>query len=934
MTNNNYFWQGLALSLFFLLIGQQSQAQATETVYLSGTSKDDTKIWDFYCSEGMNSGKWTTIPVPSCWELQGFGHYNYGRHKKKYSEYGLYKTQFSLPNNWKDKQINIVFEGVMTDAEVKINGQLAGPIHQGAFYEFSYDVTKLLRSSGTNTLEVKVNKASADTSVNKAEREADYWIFGGIFRPVRLVALPKNHISKLALDAQADGKLSLQCTLAQQGGMAAKIVAQVTDLNGQSIGNKFEAAVSGSSNEVKLQQKVEGIKAWNPEQPTLYFVKLQLLDKQGNILHQTQERFGFRTIDLRPRDGIYVNNQKIMFKGVNRHSFWPTSGRTTSKALSIMDVNLMKDMNMNAVRMSHYPPDKHFLEVCDSLGLFVLDELSGWQDFYDTEIGKKLIREMVERDRNHPCIILWDNGNEGGHNYALSKEYHNWDLQKRPVIHPWEQFGHTDTQHYRPYNYGPNSLFQGREIFFPTEFLHALYDGGGGAGLEDYWKLMRSNPLSAGGFIWALVDECVVRRDRRDSLDGAFDQAPDGLVGPYREKEGSFFAVKEIWSPVYIEQRELEKHFNGKLKIENRYHFSNLNQVKFSWRLLKFKGPRDPKTFGLYKAEKSGEFSTGDVAAGESKLVDLGLPADYKNFDGLEVKITDWSGREVYTFAFMLKSPEEIAQPLLVEVAQKKNKPSVKEKGNLLEVSAGKIKLVFSKENGTLTQVFKDGKLFPLADGPVLAIGKVVKPKFSQRFNGNNLQLEFNEGGDLVHHTWEISPQGRFSLSYNFKYHGETPYLGLNFSLPDSIVNGITYLGRGPYRVWKNRLRGAQYGMHQKKYNDTRTGWEWNFPEFKGYHGNMYWADIETKNGNLTIVNEAEDVFLRLLTPKYASINWNKENTQPPFPKGDIGVMHAIPPVGTKFLKPEKLGPSGQPTELFDTQYRVRMKGKLHFTIN
>jgi beta-galactosidase/beta-glucuronidase len=131
------------------------------------------------------------------------------------------------------------------------------------------------------------------------------------------------------------------------------------------------------------------------------------------ILHTINEKIGFRTVEVREHDGIYINGTKIMFKGICRHSFWPESGRTTSKKISIDDVLLMKSMNMNAVRMSHYPPDKHFLDACDSLGLYVLDELGGWQKSYDTDIGKKLVKEMVVRDVNHPCIVLWDNGNEG-----------------------------------------------------------------------------------------------------------------------------------------------------------------------------------------------------------------------------------------------------------------------------------------------------------------------------------------------------------------------------------------------------------------------------------------------------------------------------------------------------------------------------------------
>ncbi|WP_223284612.1 sugar-binding domain-containing protein [Hymenobacter qilianensis] len=166
--------------------------------YLSGTDNTHTATWDFYCTGGRKSGFWTKIQVPSCWEQQGFGSYNYGRDYKTYGknfrfadEKGMYKHTFQVPAEWRDREVFIVFEGSMTDTEVKINGQSAGPIHQGAFYRFKYNLSDKLQFDKPNVLEVTVSKMSADASVNNAERLADYWIFGGIFRPVYLEAFPK-----------------------------------------------------------------------------------------------------------------------------------------------------------------------------------------------------------------------------------------------------------------------------------------------------------------------------------------------------------------------------------------------------------------------------------------------------------------------------------------------------------------------------------------------------------------------------------------------------------------------------------------------------------------------------------------------------------------------------------------------------------------------
>lgn len=209
-----------------LALALVAQAQpANEVQYLSGHGPEDAVKWDFWCSEGMQSGKWGKIAVPSCWEQQGFGGLTYGRYyiydresDKKWAdrhdnrlttEYGLYRHRFQVPRAWEGRQVSIVFEGAMTDTEVKVNGQLAGAVHQGGFYRFSYDISDKLLYGKKNLLEVKVDKQSADKSVNAAERRADWWLFGGIYRPVYLVAKPQTHIGHVAIDARADGKMRL-----------------------------------------------------------------------------------------------------------------------------------------------------------------------------------------------------------------------------------------------------------------------------------------------------------------------------------------------------------------------------------------------------------------------------------------------------------------------------------------------------------------------------------------------------------------------------------------------------------------------------------------------------------------------------------------------------------------------------------------------------
>lgn len=910
--------KAFGILLFILVLGIPVFGQETEIVYLSGTGKDHTVDWEFFCTEGRKSGQWTTIPVPSNWELQGFGKYNYGHDKDadRGKEKGLYKYRFNAPADWRNKVVKIVFEGSMTDTEVKINGKSAGAVHQGAFYRFQYDISKLLKT-GSNLLEVTVSKHSANESVNKAERFADYWIFGGIYRPVYLEILPKQHIDLIKIDAGADGKFTAETRL-KGSGKANGISAQILTLDGGKIGSAFRTDIKKGSTLALLETEIASPKPWTPEFPNLYEVEVSLLEN-GNAIHTVKERFGFRTVELRERDGIYVNGTKIKFRGVNRHSFWPASGRTTSRELSVMDVQLMKDMNMNAVRMSHYPPDKHFLEVCDSLGLFVIDELTGWHDAYDTLVGSKLVKEMVERDVNHPSIVIWANGNEGGHNEAFDPLFKEYDIQKRPVIQPWRFSGSVDDQHYINYNYGNGAFFQGREIFFPTEFLHGLYDGGLGAGLKDFWELMWNNPLSAGGFLWVFADEGVVRTDKNGEIDTDGDHGADGILGPYREKEASFYAIKEVWSPVFIERREITPAFDGSFRLENRFFYTNLSQCKFDWKLAKVPGPEDNNE----AEEKTGSTSAPDIQPGRKGDLNIDLPSGWQNYDILYLSAYDPSGREIYTWSWAISRPEKIVNRM---VHAEGTRPVVSEKDSTLTVAASGVALTFNRNNGMLVRAENDRGVIPFGDGPVLAKGEADFQKMSHRYSGDTLIIEsdFAKNSEMTEMKWSVLPSGwlKLDVKYVMVRTEEDPYgerhemLGVSFSYPEQMVKGVRYLGAGPYRVWKNRTEGNTLGIWSKEYNNSVTGAPpFEYPEFKGYHGNFYWAKVITSEQPFTVATEDEDIFLHLFTPEFSE---NPYHTAPAFPEGNFSFMHGITPIGTKSQHPLRLGPGGQPNMYFD----------------
>ncbi len=889
-------------------------AQNNIIKYLSGKGSDDTVEWDFYCTKGRNSGKWTKIKIPSCWETEGFGTYNYGHDKNKANEQGLYKTTFEVPNEWRKKRILIVFEGSMTDTRVKINGRQAGEVHQGAFYRFKRDITGLVRFGKTNLLEVTVDKISANESVNQAERKADFWIFGGIFRPVYLEVVPTQYIDYVSIDAKQHGEIKANIFLSEKM-RKVEVGIVVMDFNNQVIGSFSSFSGSEGTEKISVEGKIDQVLPWSCESPNLYQCRIQL-KCNGKVLHSINERIGFRTVEVKLRDGVYINGEKIRFKGVNRHSFWPTTGRTTNKTISINDASLIKDMNMNAVRMSHYPPDKHFLEVSDSLGLYVINELCAWQyPPYDTPVGKKLVREMITRDVNHPCIIFWANGNEGGFNYDLDSLFPLYDIQKRLVLHPWECFSGINTVHYINYNSGIKNMFNGRDIFMPTELLHGLYDGGHGAGLDDYWNLMLANPLSAGMFLWDMADQAVVRTDKNGILDTDKDHGADGIMGPYREKEGSFFTVKEIWSPVFVEKKYITPSWDGCFTIENRYNFTNTNECSFTYRLARINELSGERGITRHM----GSIIAPDIKPGEKGTLALDLPDDWRTYDVLYVTATDKFKRELYTWSYELVTPDRFAQRCL---PANTTKATVSETADEWQLSAGDVKVVINKKDGLLHAVYSKGKLIPLSNGPVLITErslacKSVKLKSSSEGNPSiAVEYTFQDGNKNAYSfSWTMSGSGILKLEYRYRPRDRVKMAGITFGFPEEGITGATLLANGPYRVYNNRLKGGTLNVWKKKYNNTITGESWEYPEFKGYYSLFYGMKLACPTP-FEVYCGTEDIFLHLFTPeeqKGYSIKGRPNFTQPEYPKGNISFLDAIPSVGTKFGAPEEYGPQSHP---------------------
>ena len=939
-----YMRRTFLLSFVFSFLFSPVRAQETQRQYLSGHGCDDMVEWDFLCTEGRNSGKWTKIGVPSCWELQGFGTYQYGvRFWGKATaegvadEKGRYKTEFTLPQEWAGRQIELVFEAAFTEIRVQINGRKGGNgTYQGGYTRHTIDISdRVFFGKRKNRLEVEVLKESTNPQVNLAERRADYWNFGGIWRPVFIVAKPVHNIQRVAIDAKADGRFMADVFL-NRAVPGCSVCVDIVDANGKKLATS--PAVTTASDGAKIDFSTKNVKTWNAEQPNLYTAVFTLKDANGKALHVERQKFGFRTIEYRhtyagdKEDGVFINGQKVIFKGVNRHSFRPETGRTLSKQKNIEDVLLIKSMNMNAVRLSHYPADPEFLDACDSLGLYVECEQPGWQFAHETIVGSQEVESMVKRDVNHPSIIFWSNGNEGGFNYELEPVFYKFDPQQRVVIYPWANRNGFETKHYRSWGETADYM-RHKEIFMPTEFLHGLYDGGHGAGLKDYWKLMMSNPRCAGGFLWDLMDQAVVRTDQSGILDPVGNFGTDGIVGPHVEKEGSFYTIREVWSPVQVLYFD-----SGAFTIQNCYNFTNLKDCQFSYRLLEM--PKYGETD--VKVIKEVKLPSPDVAPGEKAR----LKIEKTDADVIELTAIDPNGQEIFTWS--RKHTTKVGNLNSKRLRENTQQYSYTEDGDLLLVKNGQRQYSFSKQTGRLMGVAVDGRTISFGNGPRFVAAKRAdrsqdgfynhddKEAFQKKtdyteyadqgafagftFSDSTLVANYRHGS-MEKVIWRFLADGGVYMDVDYYFNGVVDLMGISFDYPEKMVKSKQWVGKGPYRVWQNRQEGPQYGLWQNDYNDPIPGESWEYPEFKGYFSNVSWMKLKTTEGLLGI--EGIGLKIGVYTPRDG-----RDHILYTLPETGISILKTIPAVRNKVNTTDLNGPSAQP---YWSKGKGRINAILHF---
>ncbi len=811
-------------------------AQA-ERIYLSGKGPEDAKLWDFKVSAGRKAGEWHKIPVPSNWEQHGFGFYDYGYRQPegKQNESGLYRTTFTIPDKYanKDHFIRLVFEGSMTMTSVRIDGKLIGEPNQGGYNRFSYPlpgrVSRNVKPGREFTLEVEVAELPTNESLDGAERNADFWVFGGIYRPVYLEILPLNFIDRMAIDANHEGELKVEVFTQMHGGYHKKpkswvdeLRLQVLDSEGNPLGAELVKKIPKITGIIPAEMSFDEVKTWSPEYPNLYQLRAGLYF-EGKLIHEKTDTFGFRTFEVRPGEGFFLNGEHFLAKGVNRNSFHPDTARALTSEKNRWDAEMIKNMNANLVR-SHQPADREFVNLCNELGLLIVSEVTQWQSIMDLPLLSDLVFDNVTRHHNDPSVIFWANGNEDGFNLGADQLFYLYDLQKRPILHPWSFFGDIYTWHYPTHFQAKQNLEEFEEIYFPTEFLHGLYDGGHGAGLKEMWELMEKYPQGAGVVLWCWADHGIKRTDKNGFIDTDGNHSADGIVGPYGELEASYFTIREIWSPVRISVEALPENFDGVLPVENHFFHTKLDDCSFKWQVLKWDDPRKFESDANVVEEGSAKF----VPNQDDDNGNLHIPASaLKKGQLLSLRAYDPHGREVMHWQWSLGFETGFADS---------GKP-VLSKGEQWKVTQDGAEWTFDSGSGMVVSVEIDGSKTTFGNGPKLYTKggngdlEVGEWKVVTSESTGVIRIRSEAAASDAAFEWIFEKGKPVTLDYDFGHpDGGFHYAAVRFDLADAAMHSKRWLGRGPYPVWSNRMQGPQVGIWENEYNEGGAGFNWTFP--------------------------------------------------------------------------------------------------------
>ncbi|MFX1451027.1 MAG: glycoside hydrolase family 2 TIM barrel-domain containing protein, partial [Promethearchaeota archaeon] len=596
---------------------------------------------DFYKPE-FDVNNWDEIPVPSNWQLHGYGIPIYTNVKypfsvktkhipsidHNYNPVGSYRTEFLLPENWIGREIFIHFDGVKSAFYIWVNGQKVG-YSQGSMTPAEFNLTNYVRE-GSNIIAVEVYRWSDGSYLE----DQDMWRFSGIYRDVYLFSTPKVHLRDFFVRCGFDelyknAKLKVRAKIRNYGEQSIKnykIEVVLLDEEKEIVGPNpimQEDMDLNPDTEISLEilADVEEPKKWSAESPYLYEILFILKNSENEIIEVERCYFGFRFVELK-QSQIFINGRSIIFKGVNRHEHDPDHGRAVPLERMIQDIKILKQNNINAVRTSHYPNDPKFYDLCDKYGIYVLDECNlethglrnklpkskpQWTD----AVVDRMVR-MVERDKNYPCIFMWSLGNEAGNgrNFIKMKEA-ALKIDSTRIIHYEGDYELRESDVFSTMYSTPKQLEKSGQFKWVTtgfwkivrpgkykdkprmlcEYAHAM--GNSLGGLQKFMDVFERYPNCVGGFIWDYIDQGLrkISDDGKEfwAYGGDFEDKPNdrnfcinGILMPDRKPNPALFEVKKVYQNIKVLPVELKK---GKFRIYNKYNFIKLDIFDISWEL-------------------------------------------------------------------------------------------------------------------------------------------------------------------------------------------------------------------------------------------------------------------------------------------------------------------------------------------------------------
>ena len=580
----------------------------------------------------ISAAGWDRIPVPSNWQMRGYGIPQYTNVNYPYpldppvvpqdNPTGLYRRAFAAPADWKGRQVFLVFDGVDSAFYCWINGKRVG-YSQGSHMPSEFNITSFLKP-GRNTLDVQVFQWSDGSYLE----DQDMWRLSGIFRDVYLFSTPSLHLRDVFIRTPLDrdcrhATLHVQARLHNYGAAAraGRVRAQLLAATGRAILDaevgRVGALAAGREKLLEARFPVAGPALWSAEAPNLYTLLLMLLDAKGNTVEVESFPVGFRQVEI--RDGRFlINGKPVLLRGVNRHESDPDSGHAVSFESMVRDIELMKRHNINAVRTSHYINDPRWYDLCNRYGLYVVDEADlethgfgysrddipprapEWKAAFVDRAER-----MIGRDKNQPCVVIWSLGNEcgfGPNHHAMAERIRRTD-PTRPIHYESEEHstGYAgpkvadieSTMYPRVDVLLQEGLKKDPRPFFMCEYAHAM--GNGPGNLKEYWDVIRAHPRLMGGCVWEWCDHGIRRRTRKGAdwfaYGGDFGDEPndscfciDGLVFPDRRPHPALLEYKKILEPVAVEAVDLAK---GRVKLRNRYDFLALDHLEARWLLMR-----------------------------------------------------------------------------------------------------------------------------------------------------------------------------------------------------------------------------------------------------------------------------------------------------------------------------------------------------------